>query len=170
MFCEECKERPAEVHIGQMVNGKKVELHLCGHCAAKKGFSFFSLGDALSLPKLLGSLFGIGYSPVDPNQQAEMNGRCPNCGTTFSNIGQQGRLGCRECYSTFQNHLEPILRRIHGNSMHIGKIPNRGAGRVKLKRQIEELKEKLQAAVAREEYEVAAQLRDSVKKLEKELG
>jgi hypothetical protein len=38
MLCQKCKVRPAQVHITKIVNGKKVERHLCGQCAVEEGF------------------------------------------------------------------------------------------------------------------------------------
>ena len=61
------------------------------------------------------------------------------------------------------------MRRIHGNSQHIGKVPARSGEKVRLKKQIEALKAKLQEAVAAEKYEEAAEIRDSIKELEKQL-
>lgn len=167
MFCEECKTRPATFHFTQMFNGQQVEMHLCQECAAKKGLMAFNLGDVISLPKLIGSFFG--YTPV-PGQQSPvvLTGTCPNCGTGFDSISQHGRLGCSECYTAFQEQLEPLLRRIHGNSKHTGKVPQRNAGKILTRRKIEQLKSQLQNAVAQENYELAAELRDNIKKLERE--
>jgi hypothetical protein len=59
MYCDECKTKPATVSVTQMFNGNQVQLHLCPECAAQKGVGFFDLGGT-SLPKLLGSFFGLG--------------------------------------------------------------------------------------------------------------
>ena len=37
MYCENCHERPANVHFTKIVNGKKMEMHLCEYCAQKTG-------------------------------------------------------------------------------------------------------------------------------------
>ena len=79
-------------------------------------------------------------------------------------------MGCNRCYEVFREHLEPTLRRIHGNTVHTGKLPKKGAGKIKLQRQIEQLKSELQAAVVNEQYEKAAELRDRIKELEKSKG
>lgn len=168
MYCDECKTNPAAVHIAQMFNGQQVEMHLCLPCAAKKGVGFFNMGDAFSLPKLLGSFFGYGSAQTGQTAPVEQGEACTNCGTSFDQIAHQGRLGCSQCYEVFQNQLEPILRRVHGNSLHIGKIPQRGAGKVKLKREIDQMKSALQICIAEERYEKAAEIRDAIKKLEKE--
>ncbi|MGE5370531.1 MAG: UvrB/UvrC motif-containing protein [Solirubrobacterales bacterium] len=169
MYCQECKSRPAAVHLTQVHDGIQSEYHLCTDCAAKKGIAFFNMEDAFSIPKFLGSFFGIGSGQGAPEASLTEEIRCPNCGMAFDQIGQQGRFGCSDCYTAFQEQIDPILRRIHGNSQHTGKIPQHGGGKYRGRRQIEDLKQQLQAAVVEEQYEKAAELRDSIKLLEKEL-
>lgn len=165
MYCEECKKRPATVHLTSIVNGVKVENHLCEQCAGKKGTIIFDL-NKFSIPNLLGSFFGNTYSIQGINARQD-DTVCPGCGMTFDNIRESGRLGCSQCYQVFEEELDPILRRIHGNSQHMGKIPSRGGEKVLLKKKVDELKNALQQALAKEEYEKAAEIRDSIKSLEK---
>lgn len=165
MYCEECKKNPATVHFTSIVNGVKVESHLCEQCAAQKGTIILDL-NKLSIPNLLGSFFGNTYT-IPGIQSPKENSVCPGCGMTFHNIRETGRLGCSRCYQVFEEELDPILRRIHGNTQHMGKIPSRGGAKVLVKKKIDELKNELQQALAREEYEKAAEIRDSIKSLEK---
>lgn len=169
VYCDECKKRPATVHITQVYNGKKVEMHLCEECAAEKGTHVFKFDGGFSLPKLLGSFFGGGAPLVEnvPLGRPRKALSCPVCGMSFDEIGQIGRLGCSECYTAFEKEIEPILRRVHGNNQHLGKIPHRRGSRVRVEKLLEDLKSQLQAAVMREEYEKAAELRDKIKELEK---
>ncbi|MFA5113395.1 MAG: AAA family ATPase [Candidatus Margulisiibacteriota bacterium] len=66
MICQSCKINPATVHITKIINGKKVERHLCGQCAAAEGFvpggdlENFGLADFpgfFEFPDLFASLF-----------------------------------------------------------------------------------------------------------------
>lgn len=166
MFCEECKEKPATVHLTQMYNGKKVETHLCESCASNKGAII--MDGKLSIPNLLGSFLGHNFN-IHGITSAPNSVSCPHCGMNFGDITHTGKLGCADCYQAFDQTLEPTLRRIHGNSQHIGKVPARGGGKVLLKKKIDELKTQLQEAVAAEQYEEAAEIRDSIKELEKQL-
>lgn len=92
---------------------------------------------------------------------------CPVCGRTYSDFKKTGKLGCSECYKTFAAPLSAVLRQIHQNPVHTGKIP--GSMRVKLskKRRLEELKTKLQEAVRSEDYETAARLHKEIREIEK---
>lgn len=168
MYCEDCKQKPAAVHLTQVFNGNIMQSHLCEECAAKKGgFIFDPSNNKFSIPNLLSSIFGTNYS-VDPAPVTQL-ATCPNCGMSFYDIRQLGKLGCSECYKVYEQELEPTLRRIHGNSQHIGKIPSRGGENVLLRKEMENLKSKLQEAVSQEEYEKAAEIRDLIKDLESKL-
>lgn len=153
------------MHVTSIVNGVKVESHLCEQCASQKGSVLLDL-NKFSIPNLLGGFFGNAYS-VQGLTAASPKEACPNCGMSFDEISETGRLGCSECYQVFEQELDPILRRIHGNSQHIGKIPSRGGEMVLVKKKIAGLKNELQEALAREEYEKAAEIRDSIKSIQR---
>jgi protein arginine kinase activator len=168
MLCDLCKEKPAAVHLIQVFDGQKIENHLCESCAAQKGGLMYNLSQKFSLPNLLGGMFGSGYSMQEVQNKGSQV-QCPNCRLTFQDIKQSGKLGCSQCYQVYAKELESSLRRIHGNSQHLGKIPRRGGEKVFLNRQLEELKSRLQEAVRQEEYEKAADIRDELKEMEKRL-
>jgi protein arginine kinase activator len=92
--------------------------------------------------------------------------RCQTCGMTYQQFSKMGRFGCKDCYRFFGDHLDSLLRRVHGSAAHTGKVPNRAAGRIKVKREIEQLKQQLQRHIQREEFELAAQVRDRLRALE----
>lgn len=168
MLCDECKQRTAGVHLVQVINGQKVESHLCDECASKKGGFIFDFTNKFSIPNLLGSIFGTNFNMSEVSSIAPVM-TCPNCGASFMDIRQTGKLGCSECYKVYEQELEPTIKRIHGNSQHVGKIPSRGGEKVLMRKQIDDLKIRLQETVAREEYEKAAQIRDEIKQLENEI-
>ena len=168
MYCEECKQKPAAVHLTQVYNGNIIQSHLCEECAAKKGAFIFDPSNKFSIPNLLSSIFGTSCS-IDSNLANEIK-TCSGCGMTFNDIRQTGKLGCSQCYQVFGKEMEPTLRRIHGNSQHIGKIPSRGGEKVLMRKQLDHLKSQLQEAVNHEEYEKAAEIRDSIKEMESRLA
>lgn len=175
MLCERCGERPAVVHITEVINNKKREMHLCQVCAQEvkpQGFTFSPQGFAFS-PQL--NLHNFLSGLLDFNVEAEMPGdaglvdRCEHCGLLEEKFIKSGLLGCSHCYESFGNRLRPLLRRIHGTDRHAGKVPKRTGGKARLDMEIRELKSKLREAVAREEFERAAELRDKIRNLEKRL-
>lgn len=89
---------------------------------------------------------------------------CPLCKTDLRRYKRTGRLGCSNCYVTFKDDLAPTIKRIHGNTKHKGKFPRNH--RLDEKHNIEKLKIKLQDAVKKEDYLVAAEINDLIKKIE----
>ena len=89
---------------------------------------------------------------------------------TYNDFKRTGKIGCSVCYKTFAARLEPFLRRIHGYSSHIGKIPRRAGGTLGLKQEIAALRQKIKEYINEEEYEQAAVLRDRIKLLENQLN
>jgi protein arginine kinase activator len=59
---------------------------------------------------------------------------------------------------------------MHKGTEHVGKLPERAQRAVALSHQMRALTENLQKAVADENYETAASLRDQIKQLESELS
>lgn len=168
MMCEECQMRPATVHITKIVNNEKTQMHLCEECAKHKHISFstglgFDDAAGFSVAKLLSSFFeSPEKSPLSDVEKL----KCNRCGLTFQDFSQTGSFGCSKCYNTFQGQMNPLLRRIHGKTYHVGKVPRRTGGQLRIKQEINQLKRELQEAINAEEYERAAVLRDKIKEKE----
>ena len=94
--------------------------------------------------------------------------RCAACGSTLRDFRESGRLGCAQCYESFETHLRDLLRRLHGSSQHVGERygPPAGAGAADPRVQLLDLKEQLRRAVENENFELAAELRDRIRVLE----
>ncbi|MCP8618076.1 UvrB/UvrC motif-containing protein [Salirhabdus salicampi] len=174
MECQECNKRPATVHLTQVVNGEKTEVHLCQYCAQDKGY--MDNGDSnFSIHNLLSGLFNFDSSSFaggHPNtfSTAVDQLKCEKCGMTYEQFTSTGKFGCANCYKTFNERLNPILRRVHsGNTKHDGKIPKRIGGDIHIRKQIEQYKVKLQSLIEKEEFEQAAKVRDEIRTLEQKL-
>lgn len=165
MLCDHCREKEATVHLTQVVENQIKKLHLCEECAEQTGFN---LDGSVSLNEILDGLGLQGAQPAEkaPRQLAAENLACPRCGLTRARLKKKGRLGCPECYDTFQEELLPLLETIHGARAHCGKLPGRMRSELKRQEELEALQEQLQAAVTREAFEEAAGLRDRIKQLE----
>ena len=158
MKCQLCSN-PATVHLTDIVNNHKKELHLCQGCAEAQQLLKHQ---ELNLPAILQSLIGQHLGPTD--ELARL--RCPACGIKYMEFRAQGRLGCPHDYTVFRTALGPLLRRIHRQDRHVGKVPRRGAEAATRQTELVELRRQLQAAVEAEEYEEAARLRDLLRKKE----
>ena len=160
MKCEKCGLNEATTHIRSVVNGVVNEYNLCSSCAAKSGYKG---GTHNSLAGMLSSMFGEFLNNGIPENTV----KCPVCGATFSDIAKTGKVGCAECYKTFEAELMPYLKRVHGSTKHVGVVPNKSPIMVVEKEEtVETLKLKLSQLVGEERYEEAAVIRDKIKELE----
>ena len=174
MLCEKCKKRTATVFYNENINGKTRSFSLCGECAAKlreKGDiqDITSMTGSFADPfsalhdDLFGSFFGIPSAVASHGQK-----QCSGCGTTYLEINKSGKVGCPECYSVFREELSGLLSSVHGTTSHVGSVPSKHRAKQERDRRLQELKDELQSAIAQEDYEKAAILRDEIRKLQNE--
>lgn len=168
MLCQECESNPATLHFTKILNGEKTEFHLCESCARDKSDLIPGTANGFSIHNLLSGFMNYEPSANTLESQPKLL-RCENCGLTYSQFAKMGRFGCSSCYKYFSPRLDSVLRRVHGNTTHVGKVPKRTGGLVKHKREISELKKQLQQLIVEEEFEKAAGIRDQIRKLEKKV-
>ena len=161
MKCEFCSE-PATVHITDMSKGKSQVLHLCGSCAAKEKHDIVE--PQLTVEQIVKGIIAAHAGELG-GELARL--ACPYCGTRYMEFRSKGRLGCPGEYEVFIKGLLPILQRIHGSTDHRGKCPRRGSALGGSQAELIRLRRELQAAVEREDYEQAAQLRDQMRAKDK---
>ncbi len=165
MLCQKCHERQATVHLKKIISGEQTEYHLCEQCAAEQGDFIAQAMQAFDFNHLLSGLLNVETVPGYP-AQAPAAVRCDVCGMTYQQFTQVGRFGCPHCYESFASRLDPLLRRIQSSTSHSGKVPRRAGEQVKRRRHLEQLRKLLNQAVATEQYEEAARLRDEIRQLE----
>ena len=102
---------------------------------------------------------------AQPTMQQQYGKACPVCGHTWSDFSRTGRFGCGECYKTFRNGAEQVLRQTQSGN-HAGKIPSKSSAEIKAKRHLDDLRRQLKTAVGKEDYETAAKLHAEIKQLE----
>ncbi|AWB46168.1 hypothetical protein DCC85_19695 [Paenibacillus sp. CAA11] len=172
MLCQECGKRPASLHFTKIINGEKTEFHICESCAREKGEVIPGTSGGFSIHSLLSGL--LDFDPTGKGQGGHSahneNVRCEECGMTYSQFSKVGRFGCSSCYKYFNNKLDPLFKRVHGNTVHVGKVPARVGGELQAKREIDELKRELQYRIVQEEFEAAAEIRDRIRELEKQIS
>jgi protein arginine kinase activator len=156
MTCQKCREE-ATVHLTESVDGELREVHLCGACARKEGFAMPKTAPDLALEMVVQNLI-VAHVGELVGELAQRS--CPICGLKFMEFRTGGRLGCPHDYQVFDRGLVPLIRRAHGASRHVGKVPRR---RPDASVRTLELRAKLREAVAREDYEQAARLRDQIR-------
>jgi protein arginine kinase activator len=168
LICQECGKKPATLHFTKILNGDKTEFHFCDTCAREKGEMLPGSVNGFSIHNLLSGLIDFEPAGGTPNSAPAQPIRCENCGLTYSQFSKIGRFGCSHCYKSFGPRLDPLFRRVHGNTVHMGKVPTRSGGQIKLKKDIEQLKKELQYLIEQEEFEKAAEIRDQIRTLEQQ--
>jgi protein arginine kinase activator len=175
MPCDSCGADDAVVHLTEVVNNQARTVHLCAVCAEKRGLESSGtpaqallagmLADLGSKPgglaAAMGSAGGMGaLGSVAP---------CTFCGLTLAAFRKSGRLGCAQCWTSFEPQLRTLLQRVQGATQHVGKVylsPDPSAS--ERQKQLEVMRSKLQRAIDSEDFERAAELRDRIRALQSE--
>jgi protein arginine kinase activator len=168
MKCQKCA-KPATFHITDILEkGVHREFHFCDEHARQH----LAPPDETSEPpiselakKLIVSAPGTLREPSPADKQV-----CPICQITFLEFKNSGKLGCPYDYEVFRDELMPLLENIHGEPRHSGKVPKRAPRNTQQQTTLIQLRNELKRAVAAEEYETAARLRDKIKGIELEQG
>lgn len=176
MICQRCGQRDATVHLVELVDGRRKNHWLCAVCAGRSeeddegtpGFRFGgnpgeenSEEDAYSLTAFLGQIL----EPQGDDAHADLPA-CPACGYTFAQFRQTNQLGCPRCYESFRGPLHAILSRLHRHVSHLGKAPRPTDGETDRPGVLSRTRVALEKAIAAEDFEKAALLRDEIQRLE----
>jgi len=166
MNCEKCGERPAQVRYTEYREGESKKLMICFECAKSLGFEVDPASPdapAAAQPSL--SAVVLVSTPLSPTVKAvPEHERCPKCGLTSGEFQRLSRFGCEKCYEVFAPALDSWFEKIHGASVHRGRLPGipeppPGPN----PSEIAELKERLAKAIHDEDFEEAARLRDRLR-------
>src|SRR5216117_2443911 len=164
MLCCICKEKEAKDHLTQIVNDKMQKVDLCEQCAKDKGVNDpagFSLADLL---------LGLGAAQEMEQVPGGPELKCPHCGFSQADFKKAGRLGCAECYTTFAEGLESLLKTMHKGTKHVGKIPQVMKRSQDLSDRLKSLQKKLEKSITDEDFETAVQLRDEIAQVKNRLS
>src|SRR5437762_2171467 len=162
MLFDVCRCNGATVILTQIMGGKMHKVNLCDACSKERGVqdpTGFALADLL-----------LGIGAAEEIEKGASTQKCPVCGFGQSDFKKTGRLGCSACYATFAEGLSALLKAMHKGTEHVGKLPERAHRAMELNHRVRALTENLQKAVAEENYETAASLRDQIKQLESDLS
>ena len=165
MNCDYCESK-ATVFLTQLAEGQMKKVCLCERCAKERGVTDptgFSLADML-----LGKFEKATTGTTFRGKERSVGGAkvCPECGFTIDDLRKVRRFGCGNCYTVFSEELAPMLRGMHKGLSHIGKVPEGLMESHTRHQRLEELRKKLEQAIASESYEIAACLRDEIQTLD----
>ncbi len=191
MLCDNCRKKEANVRYSENINGNKKELNLCEECSKKLGINQIDFSMPIDFSSFFGEFMEDFTTPEFMSMPLfnEIKAlKCDNCGYTFEDIVNTGKLGCGRCYDIFEERLDPIIRRIQGANQHVGRIgkiidnkidqkienktnkkeqTSKNEEKSNKENQLEKLHQDLKQAIKQERYEEAAKIRDEIKKIEK---
>lgn len=155
MKCDVCEKREATALITMIVGGKKSMRRLCQQCVRR-----MQSGDAYATTMAV-------LATMEPAEEVT----CPVCGMKAADFQRTGRVGCAMCYDAFSGVMMPLFTRISAAPKKETEdaVPEATPQNENIT-QIKALREDMFAAVNAEEYERAAQLRDTIRRLEAEGG
>ena len=123
MRCERC---------GVELTNKIIKINdvpYCENCARIMGYGKF----LRSPEEMLGSAFSpfdeIASTIMQMNELDFGNSAlsCPKCGMTLRDFEKRGRLGCIECYNTFNDYIVKEMFKQQGESTYGGRLPGQSA-------------------------------------------
>jgi protein arginine kinase activator len=161
MKCEICGLKDAVIHIRQIQKDLMHELHICEECAQEKGL-IREEDSELPIANLLSGLL----EGKDMTGAVEVKDACPRCGMKASEFRKQGKLGCPECFVAFEKDVKSIVSQMAARPRHSGKLPLSLASEHASSAEAENMREELKEAIEREDYELAARLRDKLRESE----
>jgi protein arginine kinase activator len=169
MKCQKCS-KPATFHITDIERGKPKEFHFCDEHARQHLAPGPEGGEKPDISSLAEKLSQGGLEAAREAPTAADKQTCPVCQMNFQEFRNTGRLGCPYDYEVFRDELMPLLENIHEETRHTGKIPRRAPRDPVRQTELIQLRNDLKRAVAAEDYEMAARVRDKIKAIEQEMG
>jgi protein arginine kinase activator len=164
MQCQSCHDNEATIHLTEITDGVRSELHLCESCAVEEGIA---VKNPIPLNELLSSLLASQPEDSELFSDSGESKSCPNCGFSIERLRKEAVLGCPLDYDVFEKSLLPLISKAHdGSTQHCGKFPSHMPSDTRVQTELLDLGRKLDKAVKDENYEQAAQLRDQIKTLE----
>ena len=172
-LCEECGVNEACYTISVMMGGQITQRHLCADCMAKMNMNLAAGNVKHLLSAIMSAISGsVEEAAASAAEEADTGAAivCERCGTSLSQFTKSGKLGCPHCYQAFREQLTPMLQQIHGRVQHAGRKPLDDENAQRRRAAYDRLSRQLEQAVAMEDFETAAVLRDQLRRLSGEKG
>ena len=164
-LCEECGVNEACYTISVMMGGQITQRRLCADCMAKMNMNLAAGNVTHLLSAIMSAITGGEDAEAAPVVEPQEDVVCQKCSTTLMQFTKSGKLGCPHCYTAFREQLTPMLQQIHGRVQHAGRKPIEDEAAQRRRDVYDRLTRQLEQAVAREDFESAAILRDQLRKL-----
>jgi len=176
MKCERCGKQDAVVRITRIEpDGHKTTVNLgqCDECMVEIKYPMGLKGQQQSGDEVLKEILqqAVGKSKGELTEVPFPDLQCPSCGLDFVAYRSTGMLGCPDCYTAFEEVLEPDLKRYHRASRHItSEEDGRREELASIAERLATIRTELREAVENEDFAHAAWLRDEAAQMEARLA
>lgn len=179
MLCENCNQNEATIHYTEVINGVKTERHLCAKCMQELDYN---MEGEFPFSKLIRGILSSHLAADSKETNPLLHLSCDKCGMTYQDFTKIGKFGCGECYNVFGPLILDNIKKIQGSSMHTGRKYKSAPENVDLstdelsyatpddETKLKRLSEELREALAVEDYEQAAKLRDEMRLIRGGMG
>ena len=136
MRCERCGKELTNRII--KING----ITYCDNCARLMGYDRYLRDPSDILGNPFAPLDQIASSLLQMSELDFGNSTltCPKCGMTLREFENEGRVGCIECYNTFNDNIVREMFKQQGNSEYAGRLPNQSADTDAVNREVTQTK------------------------------
>lgn len=182
MKCQNCGENEANFRYTEIINGVKKEIALCDECRKKLGIQGLDFNIPINFSSFLGDFLNeYDNTELFPMLTKPKQLKCDTCGMTYEQFMRDGKFGCSNCYNIFDSKIEPLLKRVHGETKYLGrkgKVSKTPVLKTEEKQEevkdekteketvLADMKKELKKLIKEEKYEEAAILRDKIKTME----
>lgn len=153
--CQGCAQE-CTLHLSLVAGGKAEHYACCQQCPIVQQ----PAGGGI-LPS-----WALGVPLKVPNPAGRS--RCPTCGFRWADFERVHRLGCPTCYQAHEAEALATIARLQPGVDHRGRRPQ--ASPAERRARLAQARTDLQTAIAEEDYEAAAGLRDLIQELQAGLG
>ena len=161
MICDLCKDGEAVIQLTEIEGSGVRQLHLCEKCAAERGVE-----TTVDRGQAADQRFSPDASRADAAAKGEP-AQCTFCSGDACGFPRDRPARLRALLRDVRDSLRDLLRRVHGNSRHIGRryvaplpteLPHVSSAT--------ELRDRLERAIEAEQFELAADMRDKLRGIE----
>lgn len=162
MVCMGCGDSEGVIEVRHTAGGRRHIVHLCEVCARERGIH----PEPCHEPDL-NELYSALLSGRAVDRRIREVDECGRCGTTSAEVRRSRQVGCPECYSSFAPSIARLIGRSAKLTQHQGRLPRSLQTFRTLLVDRENLKNELRSAVAEEDFETAARIRDRLARLDR---
>ncbi|MEI0540058.1 excinuclease ABC subunit B [Brachyspira pulli] len=169
MKCDICGKEKAVLHIQEIIGSERHQINICKDCENNGN--------------IIEKCIELEFNNIDavfPNYRSlpskkrkkkipDTNKVCKVCGYSLADFLKTSIVSCPKCYEHFRTDLGKVIKKIHRENKHIGKISNKNRSYRDIEVQIEKYKEEIELLKKIEKYEEAALIRDKLEILHKDL-